>query len=102
MTVVDDAVAEVALGAVVGRLDVIPVQADEQLVPVAAVALLELPRLADADREAEDEPIGSTLDADPPIGEHRGRDPAALAMEAERPAEDVAQLARPLRAGRAG
>lgn len=47
--VVDDAVAQVALGAVVGRLDVIPVEADEQLVAVPTVALLELPGLTDPD-----------------------------------------------------
>jgi hypothetical protein len=35
--VVDDAVTQVALGAVVGWLDIVPVQADEQLIAVPAV-----------------------------------------------------------------
>lgn len=62
--VVYDAVAEVALRAVVGRLDVVAVQADEQLGVVPSVALLELPGLADADREAEDQAVGRPLDPD--------------------------------------
>src|SRR5919199_366558 len=97
----DDAVPEVALGAVVGRLDVIAVQADEQLVAVSAVALLQLPGLADANREAEDQPVGGPLDPDAPIGERRGRHLARLAIRAQRPAEDVAQVARPPGAVRA-
>jgi hypothetical protein len=97
---VDDAVAQVALGAVVGGLDVVAVEADEQLVAMAAVALLELPSFPDADREAEDQPIGRAFDPDAPIGERGGRDLVPLAMQTQRPAEDVAQLARPLRAGR--
>lgn len=58
----NDAIAEVTLGAVVGRLDVVAVEADEQLVAMASVAFLELLGLADADGEAEDRPVGGALD----------------------------------------
>lgn len=67
----------------------------EQLVAVVAVALLELPGLPDAEREAEDQPVGGTLHPHPPIGEGCGRDLVLLAVQGQRPAEDVAQLARP-------
>jgi hypothetical protein len=99
--VVDDAVPEVTLGAVVGQFDGLAVEADEELVAVAAVALLELPGLADADREAEDQPVGRALDPHPTIRECRWRDPIPLAIQTKHAAEDVAQLARPLRPGRA-
>jgi hypothetical protein len=53
---VDDGRAEAPLGAVVGRLDSVAVEANEQLRAMPAIALLESPGLGDANGECAPRP----------------------------------------------
>src|SRR5215210_7543523 len=88
--------AEVALGAVVGGLDVVALQEHVEAVAVGAVALLKAGGLGLwRDVAVEDQPVGGVLDQQPAARERRGRDPLALVMQPDRAAEDVAQVQRP-------
>ena len=93
---VDDGGAQVALGAVVGGLDVVAVQEDVEAVAVGAVALLEPSGLGlRRDVAVEHQPIGGVLDEQPAACERLGGDLLALMVQADRAAEDVPELDRP-------
>ena len=86
----DDAVPEVALGAVVGRLDVVAVQEDVQALTVGAVALLEPGGLGlRGDVAVEHQPIGGVLDEQPAACERRGRDLRPFTVQPDRAAKEV-------------
>jgi hypothetical protein len=86
---VDDRGAQVAPGAVVGRLDIVAVQEHVEAVAVQSVALLE-PSGFGLRREValEHHPIGGVLDQQPAPGEGLGRDPPALVVQADRAPEE--------------
>jgi hypothetical protein len=97
----DDGIPQVPLRAVVGRLDILPSQEDEQTGAVLLIAPLQASRLAlGRQRRAEDQPVGGLRDQDPPPREGCRADPIALVVQPQRPPEHVAQRGGPDSAGR--
>ena len=85
---VDDGGAEVALGAVVGRLDIVAVQEHVQAVAVGTVALLEACGLGlGGDVAVEHQPIGGVLAEQAATREGLRGDLRALTVQADCAAE---------------